>query len=514
MHGVYGDDLFTGYYGMERHTYNFPPLFPLTEALAFRLLGVGAWQARLVAVLFGAATLALTYALGRRLYDAALGALAAWLLIGLRLALEPQASGVPLIDQARNARYDIAVPPLVLATLLCFLWADRAGDCTIEHGRVRTSIFDPRSTTLRYLAAGLLAGLAFLAHVYGGFVLALLGALLLWRDGWAALRRPALYLIAAGFVLALLPWALYIAQDLAAYSGQMLPERARFDVWSPTFYLNSLLQEPSRYRHWLRQDGVMVLWPRLGIWLALLGLPAAHVLLLRRAGAGRTPSPLAERMLLLALPILALLLALLVNLKFYNYVVILLPFIALDLALLLWLGWRAANAWTGPARFAGRLALGGLIALTLLEGMAGVWHSLRSAAAASSYAGYTSRIASAIPPRSRVLALHQFWFGLYSQGYVYRSLSLVFYLSDPRYYPPAPLPMEVALDRIAPEYILVDRAMAPELRMELPIAAIADEQRRGFRHYMAEHCARLVAQIADPDYGDLAIYQLCSQPGG
>jgi hypothetical protein len=74
--------------------------------------------------------------------------------------------------------------------------------------------------------------------------------------------------------------------------------------------------------------------------------------------------------------------------------------------------------------------------------------------------------------------------------------------------------MEVALDRIAPEYILVDRAMAPELRMELPIAAIADEQRRGFRHYMAEHCARLVAQIADPDYGDLAIYQLCSQPGG
>src|SRR5689334_7047301 len=119
MHGVYGDDLFTGYYGMDRRTYNFPPLFPLTEALAFRLLGVGAWQARLVAVLFGAATLGLTYALGWRLYGGALGALAAWLLVGLRLALEPQASGIPFLDLARVARYDIAVPPLVLATLLC-----------------------------------------------------------------------------------------------------------------------------------------------------------------------------------------------------------------------------------------------------------------------------------------------------------------------------------------------------------------------------------------------------------
>ena len=58
--GVYGDDLFAGYYRMEQRTYNFPPLFPLSEALAFWLLGVGAWQARLVAVLYGAATLAMT----------------------------------------------------------------------------------------------------------------------------------------------------------------------------------------------------------------------------------------------------------------------------------------------------------------------------------------------------------------------------------------------------------------------------------------------------------------------
>jgi hypothetical protein len=45
--------------------------------------------------------------------------------------------------------------------------------------------------------------------------------------------------------------------------------------------------------------------------------------------------------------------------------------------------------------------------------------------------------------------------------------------------------------------------------MELPPEAIGDDQRRRFRLYMARHCARPVAEIADPDYGDLTIYRLC-----
>ncbi len=77
--------------------------------------------------------------------------------------------------------------------------------------------------------------------------------------------------------------------------------------------------------------------------------------------------------------------ALLVNLKFYNYILLLLPFIALNLAWLAVLLWGAAGAWPRRGMVA-RLALGGLLALALLEGMAGVWRSLRSAAATSSYA--------------------------------------------------------------------------------------------------------------------------------
>jgi 4-amino-4-deoxy-L-arabinose transferase-like glycosyltransferase len=508
--GVYGDDLFAGYYRMEQHAYNFPPLFPLSEALAFTLLGVGVWQARLVAVLFGAATLVLTYLLGVQLYGEAVGVLAAWLLVALRLALEPQASGVPMVDLARIARYDIAVPPLVLATLLCFLWAERAGARATEDGRSRSSLLAPRSSIPRYLATGLLAGLAMLAHVYGGFVLAPIALILLWRYRSRVVRQPAPYLVAAGCSLALLPWALYIAMDLAAYRGQMLPEQTRFRVWEPFFYLDSLLHEPSRYQRLLQLDGATVLWPRVGIWLALIGLPLSFGMLLKRTlSRMRSTTCAADRLLLLTLPTLALLLALLVNLKFYNYIVLLLPFLSLNLAFVITRCWQASGAWLWKQRSVARLAMSGVLTLALLEGLLGIWQSLRNAATTSSYRDYTQRVAAVMPPGARVLALHQFWFGVYDRGYVYRSMALVFYLSDPRYYRPAPLPMDAALELVAPEYVLVDRAMAPELRMDQPIGTIADDQRRRFRQYLAKHCARPVAQIDDSDYGDLTIYHLC-----
>lgn len=482
--GVYGDDLFAGYYAMEQRTYNFPPLFPLSEALAFRLLGVGVWQARLVAVLYGAAAIVLTYLLGQQLAGQAVGALAAWLLVGLRLAAEPQASGVPLLDLARIARYDIAVPPLVLAALLCFGWAERA---------------EPRRPG-RYLLCGALAGLAALGHVYGASVLVLIGLALLWRAGWRLFREPAPWLIAVGCGLALLPWALYLARDPASYAGQMLPEQTRFQLWDARFYLASLLAEPARYRRLWHHGAGWALWPRLGIWLAAAGLPLASALLLRRARGGDR----AARLPVLALPVLALLLALLVNLKFYNYLVLLLPFVALQLA---WLGvwlWRAAGArpaWGGAAR----LVLAGTLALALAEGVGGVAQSLRSAAAASDYEVYSARVAAALRPGARVLALHPLWFGLYPRGYSYRSVVLVTYLAQASFYPAGAQPASQVLARIAPEYVLVDRALAAELRLDRPAAALEDALWRSFREYLDRRCATPPLRIDDRDYGELVI---------
>jgi 4-amino-4-deoxy-L-arabinose transferase-like glycosyltransferase len=501
--GIYGDDLFAGYYGMEQRTFNFPPLFPFSLALVFRLFGVGALQARCVAAMFGAATLALTYVLGRRLYGGAVGALAVWLLIGLRLTLEPSASGVPLLDLARIARYDIAVPPLMLATLVAFVAAD-------AHTPERSSALLPLHSHWRYVLTGALAGLTLLAHVYGGAVLVVIGILLLWRHGLHLIRQPAPYLIAAGCGLALLPWALFIAGAPDLYQGQMLPEQTRFHFWELDFFRESLQREPDRYARFFYANRAPVLWPRLGIWLAVLGVPLSlSILLFRcaRRGPVSAEAQLRDRLLLVAGPAVALLLALLVNLKFYNYAIVVLPFGALLLAFLGVQAWRAAGRLPRAGQIIGRAALGLALALALAEGAAGILKSQRSAAALTPYLAYTERVADVIPAGSRVLALHQFWFGVYPQGYDYRSMVLPFYLTDARTYPDVLL-MEEALAQIDPEYILVDQAMAPELQMDIPADQIADERRRGFRRYMERHRARPIASFTDPDYGPLTIYRL------
>src|SRR5947199_4687208 len=55
--GVFGSDLFAGFYNMDQRYYGFMPLHPLLLAGTFRLLGVGLAQARTETVLLSGATL-------------------------------------------------------------------------------------------------------------------------------------------------------------------------------------------------------------------------------------------------------------------------------------------------------------------------------------------------------------------------------------------------------------------------------------------------------------------------
>ena len=64
-HGVYGHDLFAGYYHSELRNYAYMPLYPVLVALSFKVLGLGVWQARLVSVLCGLGVVLLTAKLGR-----------------------------------------------------------------------------------------------------------------------------------------------------------------------------------------------------------------------------------------------------------------------------------------------------------------------------------------------------------------------------------------------------------------------------------------------------------------
>src|SRR5512134_845271 len=71
--GVFGNDLFAGFYGAERHYYVFMPLHPVLMAAAFKLFGLGVVQARLVSVAWGALVLVLTFLVGRRLASPSVG---------------------------------------------------------------------------------------------------------------------------------------------------------------------------------------------------------------------------------------------------------------------------------------------------------------------------------------------------------------------------------------------------------------------------------------------------------
>ncbi|HEY1294741.1 MAG TPA: hypothetical protein VGJ60_16810, partial [Chloroflexota bacterium] len=114
--GVFGSDLFAGFFDMDQRYYGFMPLHPMLLAATFKLIGLGLAQARLETVLLTGLTLLLTFALGIRLFDAWVGAFAVGLLVLVRWTglTYVQLTGIPVVDFARIARYDPLVPVLGL----------------------------------------------------------------------------------------------------------------------------------------------------------------------------------------------------------------------------------------------------------------------------------------------------------------------------------------------------------------------------------------------------------------
>src|SRR5262245_20473885 len=123
--GVYGSDLFAGYYGTDRHNFEHMPLYPLLEAVVFKVFGVGVFQMRILPVALGFVLLLLVVAVGHQLGNAYVGVLGAVLMTGVRIAAGDGATGIMLLDLARINRYDIAVPVFGLMALLAFNRAER-----------------------------------------------------------------------------------------------------------------------------------------------------------------------------------------------------------------------------------------------------------------------------------------------------------------------------------------------------------------------------------------------------
>ncbi|MCC7361386.1 MAG: glycosyltransferase family 39 protein [Anaerolineales bacterium] len=436
--GVFGTPLQGGLFGSARHYFGFMPLYPVLQAGMFRLAGLGLWQARLTSVFLGLLVLALTFALGRRLFGAPVGLLAVATLLLAHTAGQTiyRPTGILLVDFARFARYDIAVPVFGLSACLAL---GRAGPPAGRRAAGRAAL------------AGALGGLAGLAHVYGWFWLAALGAALLHFGRRSRSSRWAVQTIGAltlGAGVVLLPYGLYVLRHWSDWLGQVSLYRDRLAPFDPGWYAHNLLTEAQRYGPGLGSDWRG--WLRPGLWLMLLaGLPAA-VALARQAGRRL---PLAAYAW--GLWLLPGLLALLVSSKVANYLLLYWPLAALAVAWGLSAAWRLAGVRSWPW-LRGLLVVG--CAWAAWEG-AGLWRQLDQAAAHTTpYAAYTHRLRAAVAAassvaRPSVLGLHTYWFGFSDLPY-----TSWYYPVVRAGFPPAgaAVPITDTLAALAPQVVLVD----------------------------------------------------------
>src|SRR4051812_11342035 len=170
--GVFGSDIFRGFYHADQHYYFNMPAQQFVIAGALKLLGYGIAQARLVSVVYGVATLLLTYLLARRVYGVATAVMSLALLLFLRLNMGFD-TGLPLQELSSSMRYDLAPVPFLL------------GGCLVLLGG---------PSVRRAVVAGALFGLATLLQFYGAFMVPI-AIVFLWterRDLTPAVATPLL----------------------------------------------------------------------------------------------------------------------------------------------------------------------------------------------------------------------------------------------------------------------------------------------------------------------------------
>lgn len=461
--GIFGSDLYSGLLGMETRYFEFMPLMSLLEGASVRLLGVGVWQMRLVAVLLGTFVMFLTFQLGRRLGDPLAALIALLLLLFWRWApsVDPYlSSGVPLVDLARIARYDILAAALGLAAFSCAVPARE------QHGRSHDFL------------SGFLAGLAGLAHLYGLFWIVVLLLLLVDSPGSAArsrLRRATLVLSGA-----LAAWSIWLSVILVHWSDFVAQfwffQRDRLTLLDPFFYAENLVKEHSRYRLGLMEPDN---WGLSGLWLLLLGVPLAALWAGRRAVRGDQEA----QMLLVPVLVLSLLFALLVRPKMFNYLINFVPLFAILLAR--WMAWLLRSH-----RRAWRVVAQAALALTVIQGIWGIGRMQAKARQAGSHQEFSAQLRGVLPSSARVMGPTRYWLALSDREYL--SWSLPVLLSSPRL--DRPMSVEAAMRKVAPQYVV----------SPLPGGV---NPHPDFWRFMARH-ARLIRQLHGPSGEPLWIYQL------
>ncbi len=472
--GRFQTPLFKGFFGSERHFYGFQPLYSMMVGASLRVFGVGLVQARAVSLALAALVLVLTHLLARRLLTAAHGVVAVAILAAWPIASPSlyRIAGIPLTDLARLSRYDVAVPVFGLAALLVIAPSLGSGN--------------PKRT--RAFVAGLLCGFAMLCHVYGGAFLAAVALWLIAEDGRNA-AAPVGFSI-AGFAVATAPWLVFALEHPPDFIGQNLEVGDRFQLLSPGFYAQNLLNEWRRYvpiaQAALR--GGIASW----VWVVCV---AAGLLASVRATALRSRG---QRLLILAVASIAGLFAFLLRPQRFDYLSALFPFFSLLAAV------GIVNMAKAPRGLRGALAV--LVLLATAEGLGAYARLWELARATTPYAALCDRLAAKLPPGTRLLALPNYWFGLTLRIADYRSLLVPISLAGSGSTPKVTLAQ--ALERDPPDTLLVDPATRRFLGIADNPAAPYRLRAAELRAYLGSPCAGLAATMEDSSYGRFEFYRL------
>ncbi len=476
--GVFGSDLFTGFFGAERHYYFNLPLHHLVLAGVFKVVDAGLAQARLTSAFFGLVTLALTWMLGRRLGGRWAGIGAAALLVLLRLNLTPF-TGLTLTDLGATVRYDLVAAPFALGATLLLL---------------RSPSPAPKDATI----AGLVLGLGCLTQFVDAFLVAPMALFLLtlalpWRARMLNLAVFGLALLAP-----LLPYAAYIAMDWEDFEGQSRSVEQRTDLLSPGFYLDNLSGEPDRYGLALDLDtpstlSELVQRPSARLVLLVLA-PLALAFTVWRAEKGSA----AHRLLAYILIALVVEFALFESTKRFVYWVIAVPFLCValaDAAVALG-GWRPERRLLRQGALVALVAIAALIAL---EGLAVGVRNVADARDAGDYSDAGQAVREVIPPGSTVLTDNRMFMALPDMRP--RSLHLLFYWTNTRIAGDQVTDIDGAMRRIGAAYFL----SSPLTKEHL--GRLSPEDRTRFAIYLDQH-ARHIATVSRPPYGPIDVYEL------
>jgi hypothetical protein len=470
--GALASPMYAGFFNADDHHLWTLPLQHVLDAAAFKAFGAGITQARWVSVLAGLTTLWTLSWLAMRWYGLIAALLTGALLVFWRSDLSAGATGLPLLDVARVARYDVLA--------IAFGWLAIAA--------LELALTSKRSRGATLAPAGFFAGLAALTQFYGVFALPVV-----------LLSAPRKAAALAGTALALVPWFAFVAWHHADLSGQVSVYGQRGDFLNPSFYAQNITTEPSRYANILAQRmpgdvvGAAAIAFQTSPYL-LLGLVPAVAWLIWRYLRCRFQS---DRTLLLTMASCAGLLLLVDQTKTALYALVLVPPICVALAagwseLLRWF-WRRSRRW--PALIATAASAALLFAIAS-DGLRAYGVDRTESAQVTPYASVGAQIDATVHADGVVLGPERWWWALRAHPYISLRSLWFQWLSDD-----GATPFSDLVARWQPRSVVVNNNVRDDIRAFPP--ALQDQ----FWTFIG-NCTRQVGGLDDPTYFDVQVYEV------